>query len=168
VFLRIVLILAVFGIAVYFGVSASRRYIGRELYFNELTLFCGHLVNEIGFTHAPLCAIAEKYAAAFKSHLSAQLFGAAHAITERNILDEEVLRLYVPRGALTEDEYDTVIQFFNTLGKSDSESQINSIESFKLAFRQFQTGAAADRKKYGSLSWKLGLLAAGAVGILII
>ncbi|MDR1093378.1 MAG: stage III sporulation protein AB [Clostridiales bacterium] len=167
-FVKVLIAAAVFGLSAHYGFKASKKYAERELYFSELVLFCRSLAGEIGFMRAPLPLIFEKYAAAFKSALAAQLKAAGDLIGADDAIDEKNLWAALPRGSLRPTEYDAVLAFFNGLGKSDAENQIGSAAGFRAAFDEYHKQTLADKKKFAPLYWKLGLLGAGAVVILIL
>jgi len=165
---KILIAASAFGISLFYGFKTSKKYSGRELYFSELVQFCSGLAGEIGFRHAALADIFNKYAAIFKSLLSAQLKAAGEIVADGEIIDEAALRGKLPKGALKPEEYDNVLLFFNTLGKSDADNQIDSASSFKAIFQTSLEQARLDKKKYAPLYWKLGLLGACAFVIVII
>ena len=168
VFLKAFCAIGGFSLCAYGGYRYSRKHIMRERYFAEVLEFCAAVTAEINFVHLSLQTIMEKYAGSFKSFLSVQLAGVA-ALLEKNLtVDEAALCKYVPQGILTADEYETVIRFFNVLGKSDAENQTASVESFKTAFLKYHAAAAENKKKYSSLYWKLGLLAGAALAVFVI
>ena len=168
IFIKVIIAAGAFGVSLYFGVKTSRKYAARELYFAEIVQFCNGLTGEIGFKHAVLAEIFDKYSMSFKSLLSAQLRAAGEIVDEGGVIDEAALRAKLPRGTLKGEEYDNVVLFFNGLGKSDGETQIGSAAGFKDVFSTSLEQARADRRKYGPLYWKLGLLGAFAFVIVII
>jgi len=188
IFFKLVIAIAAFGLSTYFGFRASKKYAARELYFAELVQFCDGLKGEIGFARAPLAEIFAKYQTSYKSFLTLQLKAAGEIvgadnmtgeITDTsgmtaisagtdNVIDEETLRAKLPRGSLTADEFDNVVRFFNTLGKSDTDNQIDAAAGYKTAFSVYLENARADKKKYSPLYWKLGLLGAAAFALLLI
>ncbi|GHV00965.1 hypothetical protein FACS1894211_09690 [Clostridia bacterium] len=167
IYIKLLISIGVFGLSGYYGFRASKRYAEREAYFSELVLFCGYLAGEIGFVRAPLAVIFEKYSASFKSLLAAQLQAAGEIAQSDGVLDAETLRAVLPRGVLKSAEYDNAVAFLGVLGKSDAENQLESAAGFKDAFSEYHKQALADKKKYAPLYWKLGLLGAGAVVLLL-
>ena len=168
IFIKVLIAVMAFGVSLYFGVKASKKYASRELYFAEMVQFCNGLAGEIGFKHALLTEIFEKYSLFFKSLLSAQLKAAGEIVAENDVIDEAALRARLPRGGLKQEEYDNVVLFLNGLGKSDSDNQIGLATGFKTVFEASLEQARADKRKYGPLYWKLGLLGAFAFVIVIV
>ena len=166
--LKIFTIIGGFGLCTYGGYKYSSKFVIRERYFAELLELCEGIRADINFMHLSLYPILEKYRDSFKSFLSVQLSGAAKLLDDNRSITEAALKEYIPQGPLTGDEYETVIRFFNTLGKSDAENQTASIEGFKAAFKKYHGDAAEKKKKYSSLYWKLGLLAGAALTIFVI
>jgi stage III sporulation protein AB len=166
--LKIIVIAAGFGVCAYGGYRYSQRYVSREKYFAEILEFCAGLCADISFLRLSLYPILEKYTGSFKSFLCAQLAGASALLDDNKSIDEATLKNYVPQGFLSGEEFETVIRFFNILGKSDADNQEASIESFKAVFRKYHADAAEKKKKYSSLYWKLGLLAGAALTVFVI
>lgn len=166
--IKIILSAGALGVAAYAARRISRRYVVRELYFSELLLFCEYLSGEINFLQMSLPGICGKYAQVFKSPLSGQLTALEALLYEGRELDPETVAERLPRDALQNDEYDLTVQFFCSLGKSDSESQLKKIDTFKTAFTKHHAGALADKNKNRTLYMKLSMLAAAALVILIL
>ena len=145
--LKILLIMGLMGGGGYIGRRMSRVYIGRERYFSELALFCGYLISEISFVQLSLASILEKYRDIFKSRLSFHLGRAAGVLSENLPLNTENLRAAIPKPPLKDNEYDIFIQLLDTLGKSDSDTQINAIKNFQASFAAFLEDAQLDKKK---------------------
>ena len=168
VVLKVLIAAAGFAVCAYGGYKYSQKYVIRERYFAELLEFCAGLCADIGFIRLSLYPILEKYSGCFKSFLSAQLAGVSSLLDGNKNIEEQTLKEYVPKGFLNDEEYGTIIRFFNILGKSDADNQAAGIESFKAVFEKYHAGASAQKKKYSSLYWKLGLLAGAALSVFVI
>lgn len=65
------------------------------------------------------------------------------------------------------DERTKLLQLGNFLGTSDSENQINIIESYISYFKRFLNTATDDYNKYGKISSLFGMFVGAAVFILL-
>ena len=162
------IIAAAFSVCAHYGFRLSKKYIRREAFFFEMLLFCDYLCSEINFLQTSLSNILEKYTASFKSDLSIYLSAVNKSLAENGDITEATLKEAIPILNIKAEEYALCLQFFNSLGKSDTENQLYSINGFKTAFSNFYMDAMAEKKKYSGVFWKLSLLAAAAVSILII
>ena len=69
---------------------------------------------------------------------------------------------------LKEDEKDLIFLFFRSLGRSDVDSQSKELSNFEKRFEDLVTTSAEENKKYGKLSFKLGVMAGLLVVILFV
>ena len=168
IFLKIICVTGGFGVCAFGGYRYSQKYVLRERYFAETVQLCVGINADISFVRLSLIGILQKYGGSFKSFLSVQLGATAALLNDNKPIEEETLYEYIPKGFLSGEEYETLIRFFNILGKSDAENQAASIESFKAVFQKYHNDAIGQKKKYASLYWKLGLLAGAVIAVFVI
>lgn len=166
--LKIIVIIGGFCICAFGGYRYSQKYTERERYFSELLQFCDSIIPDISFAHLSLYGILEKNRGRYKSLINDQLSGIEKLLDDNRSIDDGALKEYIAAGLLTADEYESVIRFFNVLGKSDADNQTVTVQSFKAAFTNYHNDSMEKKKKYSSLYWKLGLLAGAAIAVFII
>lgn len=154
----IIIALCCLGAGVTVGKMCAAKYKERYLFYKSLCNFKNDLYSEVCFFRNSLNALFQKtyISEAFNKFLRLCL----NEQSKKNCTD--VLCF------LTESEKNDVNLFFNKIGKSDQETQVNLCENFGKRFENAAIDAQAEYKKYGTLYKKTGLIIGIAAFIIIV
>jgi len=142
------------------GLYFSKRLTKRANYFDSLMELLNLFMSEMKFKKTTTKQVLAEFQDRGKTPLN---------ININEYIDcNDFSSLKLSKGILTDSERNEVKKFFLSLGTSDSHTQIFELENFRERFSQMQNQAQEKRKKYGSMSIKLGFLAGLAVGIIFI
>ncbi len=155
--MKYLLIVVVFCLCSYIGYIFSVKYNKRKKFFASLICFADKLSLEINYSRERLKVLIE----GFDSKQKKCLLGVDEAFLQYLEKKEELTQenLFKKAQVLKNDEKDSVLLFFKTLGRSDVENQTKEISSFVSRFSEIKTVCDQEQKKYGSLSLKLGIIA---------
>lgn len=160
-----ILMAIVFTCCVVVGYIFSIKYKKRMLFFSSLVMFAQKLDVEINYSRERLKILIEGIDEKGKKNLLGidKNFLAYLAGSEE--LSQEVLFKNI--SILKNDEKEVVYLFFKSLGRSDVIGQSKEIQSYIKRFEDSSTSAIAENKKYGSLCFKLGIVA-GLLAIILL
>ena len=164
--MKYILICLLATISIYIGYSFSRKYVKRAKFFQELVMLCNKFEIEINYSRERL----KNLFLSLDQKQQASLQG-----IDKNFIDFlegqkqlEKEDLFKNISFLKDNEKDAIFLFFKALGRSDAESQSKEIKNYRTKFEEFALSASNDNKKYGSMSFKLGIVCALLVSILIL
>lgn len=155
--MKYVLIVCIFCICSFVGYAFSVKYMKRKKFFNSLIAFADKLSLEINFSRERLKVLLENFDSANKKNLL--------GIDEKFIeyLDKKIEltseNVFKKADVLKNEEKDCILLFLKALGRSDVENQTKEIQNFISRFNEMKLKCDAEQKKYGSLSFKLGIVA---------
>lgn len=150
-----------------FGAVAGNKYIERERVLNEFMRLCKGLSGDIAYSHEPVKILMQKHKERLKT-LDIYIDGFLGVLDTGLDTDDTTLREHVPKGCLSDDEYDLVISMMGELGKSTAQFQREGLNSVLAGLEVKHEEALIQSRKYGKLYSKLGLLAGIAVGIIVL
>jgi stage III sporulation protein AB len=141
------------------GLFLRKRVALREKYFEELVRIIERLISDISFSQARLETILSDYVS-----VSPEM--------SKNLEEYTAFlrggELNLSKGILTKREHRLVKEFFERLGGSDLDTQVNELGNRKQVFLDTLTEAKRKNKSYGGAYVKLGFLGGLLIGILFI
>jgi stage III sporulation protein AB len=151
----------------YIGYGISRYYRKRKRYFEDLILLSERLSVDISFSKDNLQTILKNSIDSYGNDLKSSIKGYMEFL--KNNEKELSNNLIFKKSSLIKDEEkETVFLFFKSLGRLDASNQVSEINNFKIKFVSLRDDAENDNKKFGSLSFKLAILFALMIIILLI
>jgi stage III sporulation protein AB len=151
----------------YVGYGISRYYRKRKRYFSDLILLSERLSVDISFTKDYLVSICSRSVVSFGSDLK-NTVNSYIEFLKNNETELTSELIFKKSSLIKEEEKEVVFLFFKSLGRLDASNQISEIENFKNKFIAYKNEAEIEDKKFGSLSFKLALLLALLIVILLI
>lgn len=148
--MNIVLGLIVLVACVGVGYACANKYVVRKEFFNDFFEFNKTLKNEISFSMKKLDEII------CKNDNKRSFYKCL--IEYLNTKELELGQAY-----LTIAEKEFLVNYFDSIGKSDRETQINFLNGVTVEIKDRLDVASADEKKYKTLYLKMGFL----IGLLI-
>ena len=164
--MKLLLLSLIAIIAIYIGYLFSKQYKTRANFFQAMVLLCQKFDVEINFSRERLKNIFNSLDEKHKKKLHGIDNNFISFIDKEMTLEKE--NLFKNIKFLKEDEKDIIFMFFKSLGRSDVDSQSKEIKNFQSRFEGLSSSAAAENKKYGSLSIKLGIIAGLVIIVLFI
>lgn len=143
----------------YIGYGLSKFYISRLKLFTSLINFTEKLDTDINFGKSKLLKIIEDFKCNSKD-LKKILEGYTVCLNEVRPCTETVFKEV---KILKDDEKHIILNFFSELGKLDVYNQTKQIENSKMKFKEILNLCTEEKKKYGNLYLKLGII----LGLLI-
>lgn len=139
------------------GYFFSLKYKRRQNFYSSLIMFAQKLDVEINFSRERLKKLIEdmdeknkKYLFGLDKNFLAYLSGN---------LELKQADLFRNITFLKNEEKETIFLFFKSLGRSDVLGQSKEIANFSKRFDDSLTKCSTENKKYGSLCFKLGIVA---------
>ena len=151
------LILIVFCVCVFVGYVFSAKYSKRKKFFSSLISLADKLSLEINFSRERLKVLIENFDQTSKKHLLGLDEKFVEYLDKKCELNQE--EMFKKIDILKKDEKDLILLFFRTLGRSDVENQTKEIQSFVSRVNEIKVQCDLENKKYGALSFKLGIVA---------
>lgn len=143
----------------YIGYGLSKFYIARLKLFTSLINFSEKLDTDINFGKAKLLKIIEEFNSNSKE-LKKILDSYTLCLNEGKTCSEEIFK---DVKILKDEEKHVILCFFSELGKLDVYNQTKQIENSKIKFQEIVNSCTEEKKKYGTLYLKLGII----LGLLI-
>ncbi len=160
--MKIIVGIAVVVFTTYCGWFLSRKYRRRKKFFFDMQEFNLCFLEEIGYAKRPFevfCA-RRHYTGEFGELIEDVLTRRAEKKTTKMPMDEYTF--------LSLDERAFVGEYFQTVGRADSQSQKGYFSGAKLKLDSLKTKGEDDSKKYTDLYTKLGFLAGLAIMIVLL
>lgn len=162
----ILIAIVVFGIS-YIGYGIDKYYRKRKRYFDDLILVSERLSVDIRFSKDTLTKILSNSIDSYGNDIKKSINGYLEFLKDnQKELNNDLL--FKKSTLIKKDEQETIFLFFKSLGRLDASNQISEINNFKTKFIALRDEADNDNKKFGSLSFKLAILFALLVIILLI
>lgn len=155
----------VFGVS-YIGYGIAKYYRRRKRYFQDLVFLTERLSVDISFSKDYLQSIFIKSMGSYGKELQSSINGYVEYLKNNHDLTDNLL--FNKSTLIKDEEKDTVFLFFKSLGRLDASNQISEINNFKDKFIVMRDEAESDNKKFGALSFKLAMLFALLIVILLI
>ncbi|MBR2903094.1 MAG: hypothetical protein IKC37_00440 [Clostridia bacterium] len=157
-------IIAFFTFLVYFFTKKYRR---RKNFFCQFSQFNERFLAEVSYTKRPLPKFLTAYA--YKGEFESLLRTFYQSLTEESAGGRRTFFLEGNEFSfLTKEQINFVRDYFQALGRGDSNAQKGYFGSVKSQLAALKEKSEIDAKKYGDLYLKLGLLAGLAALILIV
>lgn len=158
--MKFILLGVIVFICGYIGYGLSRYYFSRVKLFMSLINFTEKLDTDINFGKAKLLKIIEDFKCESKD-LKKILNGYILCLNEGKSCTEDMV--FKDIKILKDGEKNVILNFLLELGKLDVFNQTKQIENSKLRFKEILEGCNEEKKKYGNLYLKLGII----LGLLI-
>ncbi len=147
---------------IFIGYIFSLKYSRRAKFFKALVMLCQKLDVEINYSRERLKTLFESFDEKTKKQLQGLDKNYLTYLANNTSLDES--NLFKGLNFLKQNEKDTLLIFFRSLGRTDLASQSKELKNFEKRFEEFSSFANGENKKYGSLSIKLGII----VGLIVV
>lgn len=162
----ILIAVIVLGIS-YIGYGISKYYRKRKRYFEDLILVAERLSVDISFSKDNLKTILSNTIDSYGNDVKNSIKGYMEYL-KNNEKDLTTDLLFKKSSLIKDEEKETIFLFFKSLGRLDASNQVFEINNFKTKFVALRDVADNENKKFGSLSFKLAILFALLVTILLI
>ena len=162
---KLVICVIIVGLCALIGYGISISYTQRKKFFFELSNFLNSIKVDIQFSSKKLDLIItnslniymqKDFVRILKNYQKTLTVG---RIEKGSIFDQI--------NILTDQEKETIFQFLLKLGKTNSDSQIESINKTHSVCMGYYEYAKDESKKYGSLYIKLGVIVGSFIAIII-
>lgn len=150
-------VIVLFGCS-YVGYGLGQYYIMRHQFIGALITFLQVLKVDISYLKDDLIKVIETHKKNCPTSLQTVLKSYLKTLTEQETITVESLKNNIKTPYLEEPEYGTLLQFFESLGKSDVTSQLELLDQFLAFFHRYYKNAETQKKKYAGLFSKLGVL----------
>ena len=152
------LIIAImFAFCVAGGYLFSMKYKRREQFYHALIMFAQKLDLEINYSREQLKSLILSMDDKTKKNLFSLDKNFLAYLDGKEELSQD--KLFSGCKILKNEEKETIFLFFKSLGRSDALGQSKDIQNFIKRFDESLNACSADNKKYGSLCFKLGIIA---------
>ncbi len=157
--MKYLLLGVIVAICGYIGYGLSKYYVSRVKLFNELINFAEKLDTDINFGKSKLLSIINNFKCNSKD-LKKILEMYKACLVENKAFTEDIFK---DVKILKDEEKHIMLNFFTELGKLDVFNQTKQIENSKIKFKEVLEFCSDEKKKYGTLYLKLGII----LGLLI-
>ena len=152
--LKVFLGITIIILSVKIGVDKANKYKKIYYFWQSLVLMCDKFLVELLYKKANISSLKNcKYPFEGFNELL------------KNFFDNKKISL---PNFLSKEESILVYEFFNSIGKTDTNSQIKEIESFKNQFLKISIDKNSFFKKYYTVSIKLGFICGLGLFIMVI
>lgn len=155
--MKIFLIVFLFLLCLGAGFVVSNKYRKRANFFKALVMICQKLNVEISFSRERIKTLMSSFDAKTKESLCGMMDNYLAFIDKESPLEKETLFKNI--NFLKEDEKNVIFLFFKSLGRSDVDSQSKELANFEKRFEDLVSTSTEENKKYGKMSFKLGIVA---------
>lgn len=162
IMLKIIICLSILAFTSGCGYYLARKYRQRKIFFNQYELFNEHFLQEVRSFRRPLQEFisARHYKAEFEDLLQIYI-----KLLGKNV---DLYNEFEVFTFLTVEERREIAEYFNRLGRSDSDSQTRFYDEMKGRIGSLVKNANDEYRKYADLYVKLGVLIGLAIIIIII
>lgn len=164
--MKFILIAIFVAICFYIGYVFSKKYKVRENFFLSLIMLCEKFDVEINYSRQRLKNIFLSFDEKQQKALQGIDKNFLSFIEKENALDKD--NLFKGISFLKENEKEIIFSFFKSLGRSDVDSQSKEVKNYQNRFSELSKTAVEENKKYGRLSFKLGIIAGLFIIVLFI
>jgi len=158
-----ILCLLVIMFSGFVGNKIAKRYIIRSQFFDELYRFCVYIKNNICFNKKTTKEIFDDYLTDESIRFYEQLI-----CLQKVIENQEVLSDKTKMSFLTDDEFKTIVTFFQNLGTLDLERAEENLNIFLKFVEGVKIESENIKQNKAGLSYKLSISIGVIVGIIII
>lgn len=165
--MKYLLLVFIVALCAFIGIAIKEYFKKREKFFFDLHTFVYALQLEIEFFEKKLKKIVSEKQSRFDKefalvlkHFEQFISGNTDELTEKALLHSVWI--------LGKEEKSFILSFFQSLGRSNSKSQLANLEQFKVHFYSVYQLCKNEHQKNGSLSVKLSVLVGVMIAILLI
>ena len=162
--MKYVLIIILILCCTYVGYGISKYFSNRKAFFSDLVLMMDKLRLDISFSKEKIGDIVSNFSALSKPFQKLQ--SNFLQMLKDNEFNQDVLLREI--NILKEEEKNSIILFFKSLGRFDVENQTKQIVSFTDEFKRYENESAIQKQKYSSLFIKLGFIIGVLISLLVI
>lgn len=163
--LRLLLGAVLFVCSGYVGYSVNAHYRKRSTAFIVLLGYIDSLEKGMSYLQTSLGELTCSYATDKKDDMS-EILKKYAALLSKGAFSKEECKAIVKTRLLTAFEQNLLSEMLFSLGKTDLDSQLAELSKYRAAFAPISVNAEQNYKKYGTLSFKLGILA-GLAALLV-
>ena len=149
----------------YAGYAIGAHYKKRYCFFVALNEYVSALENGISYLQTTLGELTSSFLEGKKGAF-ADVLGKYSEALAKGAVKKEDCREAVKTRLLTGYEQGILAEMLYSLGKSDVDTQLAGLAKYKAVFAPITDAACQNQKKYGTLAFKLGILA-GLAALLI-
>ncbi|MEG1964052.1 MAG: hypothetical protein RR123_04160, partial [Clostridia bacterium] len=128
----------------YIGFAINWHYKKRNIFFSEMLNFIDFVTDNISFLKSPLQNIITTFIQNKKNDFAKLLWEYLNILQSGQNVNLQNLSNLLNLNLLKNDEKELVINFFNSLGKLDSETQLFNLKNYKTQIKKF--GEQAEKK----------------------
>lgn len=161
--IKYALMLVLLGCFGYVGIEISKTYIKKQEFYENLLNFCNLLLAEIGFLKNDLISICKRQETSVGTEFNKVLVSFSNKLISNNETSEKDFNNLITHLFLTKNEIYYLKEFFNSLGKTGVDAQINLINYYISIFNQNLISAKENNQKFNPLFKKMGWI----VGLLV-
>lgn len=154
-----VLVLGCFG---YIGMGIGKYYFKKQVFYENLIDFCNLLLSEISFLKSDLISVCKRVSLNTNTEFSNVLIAYVSKLTDEKS-EDDVFNKYLDKLFLTKNEVYYLKGFFNSLGKTGINEQIDLVNYYLNVFNQHLKDSTKNNEKYAPLFKKMGWI----VGLLV-
>lgn len=148
------------------GYGINAYYRRRSSLLTEILGYIDALEKGISFLQSPPLAITSSYVADRKSDSSKILSEYVELLKKGEFSKQDCLKA-VNTKLLTGYEKNVFAEMLFSLGRSDLDTQLTELSKYRANLTPISESAKQNYKKYGALSFKLGILAGLAAMLLV-
>lgn len=163
--LNIALGAALFVCSGYIGYAVGSHYRRRSALLQGICAYIDSLEKGMSFLQSTLGELTENFVSDKKDDASAMMRRYLSLLGNGAVTKEDC-KVAVKTRLLNGYEQGVVAEMLFSLGKSDLDTQLTELARYKALLLPIAESAKTDYKKYGALSFKLGILAGLAAMLL--
>lgn len=149
----------------YIGYAVGSHYRRRSNLFVGITAYIDSLEKGMSFLQSTLGELTENFISDKKDDLSVML-GKYLFLLKKGAVTKEDCKSILKTRLMNGYERGVFAEMLFSLGKSDLDTQLADLARYKALFAPITESAKQNYKKYGALSFKLGILAGLAAMLL--
>lgn len=150
----------------YIGLGIRKYYTVRSSFYTDCVRFIETLQEEISYLKSPLTLIIDMFCEERKGEFVKTLTAYKEVVASGSVNTERVSKC-LPAHYLTSAEKEVLTTFLTSLGKLDAPTQLQSLANYKQRISLKQETCEKLRTTYGTLAFRLGVLAGILAMILI-
>lgn len=163
--LRLLLGAALFVCCGYAGYAVSAHYRKRYNLLVGVNGYIDALQNGISYLQSTLGELTSSYINDKKDDFSL-ILGRYSDLLSKGAVSKQDCKMIAKTRLLTGYEQGIIAEMLSSLGKSDIDTQLAELAKYKSLLAPITESARLNQKKYGTLAFKLGILA-GLTALLI-
>lgn len=161
--IKIILCLSILAFTSGVGYFMASKFRQRKLFFSQFLQFNERFLREITYSKRPLKEFILSYS--YKADFSELLNNYLNGLGKEEILLSKFINEI---SYLEKDEPKMIFEYFQALGKGNSDSQKSYFSNANSVLEEFRNKSSAEYKKNADLYVKLGVLIGLAIIIIIV